>query len=110
MTIRQVLKKYSSIEIELLLASVLGKPKEFLFMNPDFMLTPKHLKILTRYIRRRQKGEPVAYILGYKDFCGLRFKVNKNVLVPRPETEGLVERVLNFPACSRLKLQQMASR
>jgi release factor glutamine methyltransferase len=45
-------------------------------------------------IKRRQKGEPMAYILGYKDFMGLRFKVNKDVLIPRPETEELVEQVI----------------
>jgi release factor glutamine methyltransferase len=49
-------------------------------------------------IARRQKGEPVAYILGYKDFMGLRFKVNKDVLIPRPETEELVDRVLSATA------------
>lgn len=94
MTIKEVLKEYASIEIELLLSNVLGKPKEFLFLYPAHRLTRIEANRLTRMAKRRLKGEPVAYILGYKDFCGLRFKVNKNVLIPRPETEWLVERIV----------------
>lgn len=93
MRVRGALKKYHFIEIELLLSQVLGKPKEFLFMHPEYNLTTKQINNLTKFIKRRQKGEPIAYILGFKDFCGLRFKVNKNVLIPRPETEWLVERI-----------------
>ncbi len=62
-------------------------------MNPEYKLTRIQGNKLTSMIRRRQKGEPMAYILGYKDFYGLRFKVNKNVLIPRPETEYLIERL-----------------
>src|SRR3989344_5402394 len=89
MTSNEALKKYQNVEIELLLADVLKKPREFLFMHPEFILTSKHLNILSKYIKRRKQGEPIAYILGYKDFMGLRFKVNKDVLIPRPETEWL---------------------
>ncbi len=94
MTIGEALKNHRNIEIELLLAGVLNKPKEFIFLHPEFILTSKHLNILSKYIKRREKGEPVAYVLGYKDFMGLRFKVNKDVLIPRPETEGMVEKVI----------------
>ncbi len=93
MRIEYVLKKYNNIEIELLLAHVLKKPKEFLYMFPAHRLTRIQTDRLTRMVKRRLAGEPVAYILGYKDFCGLRFVVNKDVLVPRPESEWLVERV-----------------
>jgi len=94
MTIKEALKKYSSIEIEILLSHILGKSKEFLYMNRENKLTIKQLSNLAKLIKRREKGEPIAYILGYKDFCGLRFKVNKDVLIPRPETEELVHKVL----------------
>ncbi len=92
--ISDIIKKNSNIEIDILLAFVLKKPKEFLFMNGENRLTRIQADKLTRMVRRREKGEPVAYILGYKDFYGLRFKVNKNVLIPRPETEGMVETVI----------------
>lgn len=92
MTIREALKKYSKLETELLLAHVLRRPKEFLFMHPEQKLTAGQAGCLAGLIRRRQRGEPVAYLLGYKDFCGLRFYVDKRVLVPRPETEWAVEK------------------
>jgi release factor glutamine methyltransferase len=95
MTISQALRKYHKIEIELLLMHVLRRPKEFLFMCPAHELTQKQEHELTRMVEGRLKGEPMAYILGYKDFYGLRFKVNKNVLIPRPETEELVQKVLS---------------
>jgi len=93
MTIKEALKEYHKIEIELLLAHVLKKPKEFLYLYPERSLSAYQLISLSALIKRRMWGEPIAYILGYKDFCGLRFKVNKNVLVPRPETEGLADLV-----------------
>ncbi len=62
-------------------------------MNPEIKITKKQYNNLTKIIKRREKGEPVAYILGYKDFMGLRFKVNRDVLIPRPETEQLVYKV-----------------
>ncbi len=102
MTISVALKKYHKIEIELLLAHVLKKPKEFVFLHPDYNLTKKQYNNLTKFIKRRLKGEPIAYILGYKDFRGLRFKVNKDVLIPRPETEMVVDLVI-ASECIRAK-------
>lgn len=90
MTIKEALKKDPNIETELLLAHVLKKPKEFVFLNPGFSLSAHKQISLSALVARRQKGEPIAYLLGYKDFYGLRFKVNKHTLIPRPETETLV--------------------
>jgi release factor glutamine methyltransferase len=95
MSIQDALKKYHIIEIELLLAHVLSKPKEFLYMHREDRLTRMQTNRLTQMAKRRLQGEPVAYILGYKDFMGLRFLVNKDVLIPRPETEEMVEHVIN---------------
>jgi release factor glutamine methyltransferase len=68
--------------------------KSFLYTHPELELTKSQEKKYKSYIARRAKGEPVAYILGHKEFFGLDFLVNKNVLVPRPETEILVEEVI----------------
>lgn len=95
MTIKGILKKYRDIEIELLLAHMLKKPKEFIFLHPETILSTLHYKKVMQCVRRRQKSEPVAYILGYKDFLGLRFKVSRDVLIPRPETEWVVDRIMN---------------
>ncbi len=92
MTIREALKKNSKLEIELLLAHALQRPKEFLFMHPGKKMTAAQVSSLAGLVKRRQRGEPAAYLLGYKDFCGLRFCVDKRVLVPRPETEWVVEK------------------
>ncbi len=98
MNIQRVLKKYHDIETDLLLSYVLGKPKEFLYLNPTTRLNTAQQKKLLALIKRRQAGEPIAYILGYKYFYGLKFKVNRQVLIPRPETEWLVDRAVHlFP-------------
>lgn len=94
MTIREALHKYKAIEIHLLLEHVLQKPKEFLYLNPDYLLRVNELTSLKQLIKRRKKNEPVAYILGYKYFYGLKIKVDKRVLIPRPETEWIIDHAL----------------
>ncbi len=101
MNIRDAVKLFISTEADLLLSHILGKPKEFLYLQPDYKLTADQLNRFKQAVKRRQKGEPLAYIFGYKDFMGLRFKVDKNVLVPRPETEELVQKV--FQVCKAYK-------
>lgn len=94
MTIKKVLEANRNIEIELLLTKTLKVSKEFLFMYPEHELSNNQVRKLSSLIKRRQNAEPMAYILGYKDFMGLRFGVNKHVLIPRPETEELINKVL----------------
>ncbi len=95
MTISEVFKKYNNIEVELLLEKVLKLSKEQLFVNHKQVLTAKQVDKLTRLAHERVKGKPIAYILGYKHFYGLKFKVNKNTLIPRPESEWLVDRAIS---------------
>lgn len=81
-----------------MLAHILGRTKEFLYTNPDFRLTQKQQNGLAKLIKGRRQGMPVAYLLSYKYFYGLKFKVTPDVLIPRPETEMLVDRTLEiFP-------------
>ncbi|MCU0679473.1 MAG: peptide chain release factor N(5)-glutamine methyltransferase [Planctomycetes bacterium] len=78
-------------EIELILAHVCRKSRVFIISHPDFFLSASQNRRAQNYIRRRIKGEPLAYLFGSKEFYGLNFIVNKNVLIPRPETEMMVE-------------------
>ncbi len=90
-TIKDIIAKYPELETELLLAHVLKKPKEFLFLHPEASLSANQQISVSALVKRRARGEPMSYVLGYKDFYGLRFSVNKNVLIPRPETEWVVK-------------------
>lgn len=78
----------------MLVAAVLGKPKEFVYGNPGYKLSAVQLRKLKQAIKRRANDEPMAYILGHKEFYGLEFLVDKRVLVPRPSTELLIETVV----------------
>lgn len=87
--------KNPHFDAEILLSYILKKEREFLLTHPEKKLTKLQLEKFNNLITRRTKGEPVAYLVGYKYFCGNRFIVNKNVLVPRPETEMMVDSIIN---------------
>lgn len=80
----------------LLLGHVLGKPSEYPYLHPEHVLTDDQLSRYLLLLRRRQSKEPIAYLRGYQEFMGFRFKVDKRVLIPRPETEILVETALRL--------------
>jgi len=91
------LNKISSFNLdsEILLSSSLNLKRAELLLNLDKKINNKEKKIFFSFIERRKNKEPIAYITGYKEFWKKKFKVNKNVLIPRPDTETLVEHVLN---------------
>jgi release factor glutamine methyltransferase len=82
------------LDSELLCARALGLGRLDLYLQFDRPLDEHELTAIRELVRRRGKGEPVAYITGTRDFYGRAFTVSPEVLVPRPETETLVERVL----------------
>lgn len=84
------------LDAELLIGSVLKLSRVELYLKFDYPLKESELDACRDLVRRRLTGEPVAYILGYKDFFKSTFIVSKDVLVPRPETEELVESALQF--------------
>jgi release factor glutamine methyltransferase len=78
-----------------LLQAVLQKTYSYILTWPEKMLTPSEISCLQAYIERRKKGEPVAYIIGSQEFWGMDLKVNATTLIPRADTEVLVESVIN---------------
>jgi release factor glutamine methyltransferase len=91
----------ASLEAELLLRHTLKLDRTQFYTEPDLTLTKRQEKTYWQSIERRIKGEPSAYITGHREFFGLDFYVDKNVLIPRPETELLVEQAIthavNYP-------------
>jgi release factor glutamine methyltransferase len=91
-----------ALNAEILLAFAIKKPKEYLFAYPEKKLKNLEIKNFKKLINRRAHHEPVAYITGHKEFFGLDFVVNKNVLIPRPETELLVEETIKLLKTNQL--------
>ena len=92
-------KKYDipqpRLDAEVLLADLLKMERINLYVNFDRPLTSEEIDSYREMILKRRQGTPVAYLVGQKEFMGLKFKVNSNVLIPRPETEHLVQTILN---------------
>jgi release factor glutamine methyltransferase len=84
------------LHVELLLARVLNMPRLKLYMEFERGLTPAELEEMRQMLRRRARREPLQHILGSTSFCGFEIKVNRSVLIPRPETEMLAERAWKF--------------
>lgn len=82
------------LDSEVILGYCLKKDRLYIFTNPDAVLTPEDEKCFFELIKRRANGEPVQYITGIQEFMGLDFSVKPGVLIPRPDTEILVENVL----------------
>lgn len=83
-------------DAQLLLAHVLGKPRSWLYAWPDHVLAASELEHFHALIERRAGGEPVAYLTGKREFWTFELQVNPAVLIPRPETELLVELALQL--------------
>ncbi len=84
------------LDAELLLAHATSKDRAFLAAHPEHKLSISELWRFLRNVRRAQLHEPIAYITGHKAFFGLDFAVDSRVLIPRPETELMVERALEI--------------
>ena len=85
------------LDAEVLLMHLLKTDRLQLLTHPEKILTEAEVAGYSRWVERRCQGEPVAYIVGEKEFWSLRFEVNREVLIPRPETECLIEEVLGCP-------------
>src|SRR3989344_5876215 len=80
-------------DAEILLAHVLQKDRTWLLAHPEVQLSEDQKKAFDALLQRRKNHEPLAYILGEKEFYGRTFFVDKRVLIPRPATEALIDEV-----------------
>lgn len=94
MSIAEALRALEAREARLLLAAASGFSEASLLAHPERNLPREVENLFFSYVERRKAGEPIAYILGRKEFYGLELAVNPAVLIPRPETELLVELAL----------------
>ena len=83
------------LDAQVILAHVLGVERPWLFAHGEAAMQPRHACEFTEMIARRVDHEPVAYLVGHKEFYGLDLTVDNRVLIPRPETEMLVDEVLS---------------
>ena len=88
--------KSHSLDSEILLSSLLNVDRSQLIINHNKIVKNNEKKNFFFLINRRKKNEPISYITGYKEFWNNNFKVDKNVLIPRPDTETIVEQVLSY--------------
>lgn len=84
------------LDAELLLAHVLHKQRIYLYTDFDLIVEPSELSLYREYIKKRVGGISTAAIIGEKEFMGLTFKVNEDVLIPRPDTETWLEKVIQY--------------
>ncbi len=85
-----------NLDVELILSKVLNRNREEIILNLDNKLKNTDIIKFKYYLLRRCQNEPMAYILGYKYFWKHKFLTNKSVLIPRPETESIVEETLKY--------------
>jgi release factor glutamine methyltransferase len=94
----------ATIDLYYLLGFILGKDRSFLLSHPEIRLTLCQWTRWRRVKRRRIRGVPAAYLTGEREFYGLSFRVNRHTLIPRPETELLVDEVIRRDPLSALDL------
>ena len=98
------------LDAEVLLCHLLGKPRSYLHTWPDRTLDDEYLERYRQILEQRAQGTPVAHITGKKEFWSLDFQVSSDTLIPRPETELLVEYILdNYPASQHIKLADLGT-
>ena len=95
-----ILKKKSilsaKLDSEILMAKALGKKREYIILNNDKIIKEQNLEYFKQLVQERATRKPIAYLLKKKSFWNSEFDVNKNTLIPRPDTEIILEQVLKF--------------
>ena len=95
-----ILKKKSilsaKLDSEILMAKALGKKREYIILNNDKIIKEQNLEYFKQLVQERATRKPIAYLLNKKSFWNSEFDVNKNTLIPRPDTEIILEQILKF--------------
>lgn len=108
-----LLKKSSDsprIDAEVLMGFVLKKSRAYLYSHPEYQLTPREEKQFTDFINQRAQGHPVAYLTKQRSFWSLELQVSIDTLIPRPETELLVEETLKrFAHQTKLRMLDLGT-
>ncbi len=92
-----------ALDASVVLAHILGKPRTWVLAHQDLELTPDQTQVLKEKVRRLESGEPLPYVLGHWEFFGMEFDLSPAVLIPRPETELLVEKAIAFLQASPIR-------
>jgi len=95
-TLKQSKMPNRQLDSEILLSNSIKRDKKHIILNPKEILSSKHTETFKNLIERRKTGEPVAYLINKKEFWKDEFFVNKSVLIPRPDTELIIEQVLKI--------------
>ena len=104
-TLKQLSNTSSKLDSEILLSKIIKKNRKYLILNSNEELKKENIKSFDYLVKRRKKGEPIAYLINKKEFWKQNFYVNQNVLIPRPDTELLVEETLKlFNVNSKLNM------
>ena len=88
--------KSPKLDCEILMSKILKKDRKFIILNPQIELKKEFLNSYEELINQRLEGKPIAYIIGKKEFWKNQFNINENVLIPRPDTEIVIEEVLRL--------------
>ena len=88
--------KSSGLDCELLMSKVLKKNRNYILLNLDRNLKKKSFNYFQSLIEERSRGKPIAYLIKKKEFWDYEFKMKEGVLIPRPDTELIVEQALNL--------------
>ena len=86
----------AKLDSEILMAKALGKKREYIILNNDKIIKEQNLEYFKKLVQERATRKPIAYLLKKKSFWNSEFYVNKNTLIPRPDTEIILEQILKF--------------
>ncbi|WP_110457819.1 peptide chain release factor N(5)-glutamine methyltransferase [Shewanella algidipiscicola] len=99
----------AKLDAEVMLLHVIHKPRSYLYTWPDERITSEQSAAFQQMVARRAIGTPIAHIVGEREFWSLPFMVNPTTLIPRPDTEILVETALNLPLAQNAKVLDLGT-